>query len=83
MHKENFVCLWIALVFLLLFLVPLLNVLVFLPLAVFFCMKQILRVKKNPEKYGGFMLSIVILMYVIISYIMSLGILILSITKGI
>ncbi len=69
---------WAALALSLFFWVPLLNVIFFLPAAIFLSSKQIAMSRKRPDVYGGVILSVIVLFHASISFILSLRILVLS-----
>ncbi|MBD3249752.1 hypothetical protein GF336_06930 [Candidatus Woesearchaeota archaeon] len=69
---------WVALMVSLFFWVPLLNVIIFLPLAIFLSSKQMVLARKRPDRYGGFVLSMLVLLHASISFIFSLRVLLMS-----
>ena len=78
--KKNYSYVWIALVLSLFFWVPLLNIMFFLPLAIFFSIKQIILIKKEPERYGRIIFHSLILAHSSFSIMASAFILYLSIS---
>jgi hypothetical protein len=79
--KKDYSYVWIALILSLFFWVPMLNVLVFLPLAIYLSIRQIQLQKKNQEKYGRFIYPALVLAHSVFSMCMSVIILTLS-TNG-
>ncbi|MBD3313306.1 hypothetical protein GF345_02590 [Candidatus Woesearchaeota archaeon] len=71
---------WASLGFAMLFWVPLFNVFVFMPASIYFGSKAIHRSIKQPERYGGIVLASVSVFIAAISFIIALGVLILTST---
>jgi len=80
-RKKDYSYVWLALILSLLFWVPLLNIIVFLPLAIYLSVKQIKLQKKEPEIYGRMIYPALILAHSLFSMFISILILILS-TNG-
>ncbi len=78
--KKDYSYVWIALVLSLFFWVPLLNVVFFLPLAVYLSIKQIRLAKTEPEKYGTLIFPALILAHSSFSIIASIIIMFLNST---
>lgn len=70
-QKKNSSYAWISLILALFFWVPLLNLLI-LPLSIYFGVKAIKRVKKDPKKYGGFAIAVFSVIWASISLIFSI-----------
>jgi hypothetical protein len=79
--KKDYSYVWIALILSLFFWVPILNIVAFLPAAMYFSTKQIGLAKYEPEKYGRVIYPAIIFAHSIVSMIFSLLILIIS-TRG-
>ena len=78
-NKKDNVYVWIAFVFLLFSWIPLLGIFLFIPLSVFFCVKQIKLVKLDSKRHGGkrfafflIITSIIVWIFGIILFIYSL-----------
>jgi len=78
--KKDYYLAWIALILSLFFWVPILNILFFLPLAIYLSIKQIKLAKKQPEIYGRLIFPVLILAHSTFSIIASTFILYLSTT---
>lgn len=78
--KKNHTYVWIALIFSLFFWIPLLNIVLFLPLAIYFSIKQIRFTIKEPETYGRLIFPVLILAHSTFSIVVSSFILYLSVT---
>ena len=78
--KKDYTYVWLALVLSLFFWVPLLNVVLFLPLAIYLSTKQIRLAKKEPENYGTIIFPALILAHSSFSIIASIIIMFLSTT---
>jgi uncharacterized membrane protein len=70
---------WISLIIALFFWVPLLNVVLILPASIIFGIKAMIRARKHPELYNGFVLALISTIFASISFVASLIILIMSI----
>jgi len=79
--KKDYKYVWIALAFSLFFWVPLLNIILFLPIAILFSAKQIKLALREPEIYGNLIFPVIILAHSTFSIIISAFILYLS-TSG-
>lgn len=79
--KKDYSYVWIALVLSLFFWVPILNIVAFLPAAMYFSVKQITLIKEDSKKYGRLIYPSLILAHSIFSMCASIFILILSV-KG-
>lgn len=82
MIKKDYSYVWIAFFLSLFFWVPILNMAVFLPIAMYFSIKQILLIKEDPERYGRKIYPAAILAHSIFSISMSILIFILSLRGG-
>ena len=63
---------WIAFVLSLFAWVPLLNIFFFIPVAIFFAVKQILRARKDSETYGGKIISIILLAWLLVLVVLAI-----------
>ena len=79
--KKDYSYVWIALVLSLFFWVPILNIVAFLPAAMYFSIKQISLIKEDPKKYGRLIYPSLVLAHSMFSIFASIFILILSV-KG-
>jgi hypothetical protein len=78
--KKHYYYAWIALILSLFFWVPILNIVLFLPSAIYLSIKQIMLAKKEPERYGSLIFPILILVHSTFSIIVSTYILYISAT---
>lgn len=76
--KKKYTYAWIALILSLFFWVPILNIVFFLPSAIYLSIKQIRLARKEPEKYGMIIFSSLILAHSSFSIVVSIIVLILS-----
>ena len=76
--KKNKTYAWIAVMFCLFFWVPILSIFFFLPAAIYCSIKQIRLVRRDAERYGGFVMSVICLIFSSISLLIGIIIFILS-----
>ena len=69
---------WISLVLVLFFWVPLLNILFFLPASAYFGIRAILASRRNPEKYGGFLIAVFSVSVAFVSFIFAVIVLLMD-----
>jgi len=78
--KKNYTYAWVALILSLFFWIPILNIVLFLPSAIYLSIKQIRLARKEPEKYGKLIFPVLVLAHSSFSIIISIIILFLSTT---
>lgn len=78
--KKKYRKIWTALILCLFSWIPLINIAVLLPLALYFIIHQIILIKKSPEEYGGMILSVPCLILIIFLFVMGVRGLIISFT---
>ncbi|MBW2966253.1 hypothetical protein KY342_04070 [Candidatus Woesearchaeota archaeon] len=77
-RKKDYAYVWIALFLSLFFWVPIINIIVFLPLAIYLSITQIRLQKTDPERYGRLIYPALVLVHSSFSIIVSTIILVLS-----
>jgi len=76
--KKDYKYVWLSLILVLFFWVPLINI-ILLPASMYFGVKAMLRARRKPEKYGGFLMALFITIFAFVSFIVGGYILIFSI----
>jgi len=77
--KKNSNYAWISLVLALFFWVPILS-LVFLAASVFFGVKAIYKCRKEPQKYGGFYIALISVIFAVLAFFIAAFFLYLSVS---